>query len=193
MPTGGHGGGDDVVEAARAGEEWALTALYRANQPSLLQFLRGLVGDDAHDVASEAWIDAGRALAQFRGSENEFRRLLFTIGRRRAVDLTRAHRRRRLAADQAATDGESLESDPLQMVVDADTAKRAARRIGELLPKDQAEVILLRVVGGMSVTEVAEVVGRSPATVSVLQSRGLRRLASRLGEGRHVGRELSPW
>ena len=45
------------------------------------------------------------------------------------------------------------------------------------LPADQAEVILLRTIAGLDVAQVAEVMGRRPGTVRVLQHRGLRRLA----------------
>jgi RNA polymerase sigma-70 factor (ECF subfamily) len=52
-----------------------------------------------------------------------------------------------------------------------------------LLPADQAEVVLLRVVGGFDVAEVAVLVGRRPGHVRVLQHRGLRRLAQLLPDG----------
>lgn len=42
--------------------------------------------------------------------------------------------------------------------------------------------MLLRVVGGFSVDEVARVVGRRSGTVRVLQHRALRRLAAQLGD-----------
>ena len=45
------------------------------------------------------------------------------------------------------------------------------------LPPDQAEVVLLRVVAGLGVDEVAEIMGKRPGTVRVLQHRALRRLA----------------
>ena len=46
-----------------------------------------------------------------------------------------------------------------------------------VLSPDQAEVVLLRVVGGLRVSQVAELLGKRPGTVRVLQHRGLRRLA----------------
>jgi RNA polymerase sigma-70 factor (ECF subfamily) len=48
------------------------------------------------------------------------------------------------------------------------------------LPPDQAEVVALRVVGGLEVAEVAKIVGKRPGTVRVLAHRGLRRLAGRV-------------
>ena len=56
----------------------------------------------------------------------------------------------------------------------------AVRKIVALLPPDQAEIVLLRVVGGLPVEEVAAITGRRPGTVRVLQHRALRRLAERL-------------
>ena len=55
------------------------------------------------------------------------------------------------------------------------------------LPAPQAEVVLLRVLGGYSAEEVAELTGRSPGSVRVIQHRALRRLAKELA--REAGRE----
>lgn len=65
---------------------------------------------------------------------------------------------------------------PEDAVVAASSGDAAAQRIAKLLPADQADVILLRVVAGLSVDEVAAIVGKRPGTVRVLQSRGLKRL-----------------
>jgi RNA polymerase sigma-70 factor, ECF subfamily len=49
------------------------------------------------------------------------------------------------------------------------------------LPHDQAEVVLLRVLAGLGVEQVARILGKRPGAVRVLAHRGLRRLAERLG------------
>ena len=48
------------------------------------------------------------------------------------------------------------------------------------LPPDQAEVVLLRVVAGLDVEEVAAIVGKKAGAVRVLQHRALKRLSARL-------------
>jgi RNA polymerase sigma-70 factor (ECF subfamily) len=50
------------------------------------------------------------------------------------------------------------------------------------LPPAQAEVVVLRTVVGLSVAEVASLVGREPPSVRVLAHRGLRRLARLLAQ-----------
>ena len=61
------------------------------------------------------------------------------------------------------------------------SASDALSVIGRL-PPDQAEVVLLRVVGGLSAEEVGRIVGKNAGAVRVLQHRGLKRLAEILGE-----------
>jgi RNA polymerase sigma-70 factor (ECF subfamily) len=65
---------------------------------------------------------------------------------------------------------------PEEAVTAAISGDEAAQRIADLLSPDQADVILLRVVGGLSVDEVAKIMGKPAVTVRVLQSRGLKRL-----------------
>ncbi len=174
---------DDVLAAAQAGAEWAIAVLYRSLQPRLLRFLRAQAPQDAEDIASQAWLEIARGLGRFSGSEDEFCALVFTVARRRLADHRRAARRRPvdLTGDEVLTalPGAGLVEDDVLASVEGN---EAARRIAELLPADQAEIVLLRVVAGLSVDEVARLVGRRPGTVRVLQHRALQRLAKKLGD-----------
>ena len=53
-------GFDDVLAAAQTGAEWAVAALYRDLNPSVLRFLQGQHKNAAEDLASEVWITAAR-------------------------------------------------------------------------------------------------------------------------------------
>jgi len=170
---------DALVERAAAGDDDALSSLYRELSAPLVGFLIGLVGGEAEDLAAEAWIDAAHALSGFDGDGAGFRRLLFTIARRRAVDHLRARSRRRTTPVDVVP-VLVPEPDVADVVTEADEARSAVERLFSLLPKAQAEVVVLRVVSGLPVSDVASIVGRTPAQVSVLQSRGLRRLATKL-------------
>jgi len=59
------------------------------------------------------------------------------------------------------------------------------------LPDDQADVILLRVVAGLDTERVGAIVGKRPATVRVIQHRGLRRLAELLGSDARSGQRVT--
>jgi len=169
---------DQVLAAARGGGEWAAAAIYRDLHPSLLAYLRALEPGEAEDLASEVWLGVGRGLAEFEGDEGAFRGWAFTIARRRVVDLRRRRSRRQTepaAAEEFA--GIAGPENPEAAALDALDADEVRRRLVELLPADQADVVLLRVVGGLDVTRIAAVLGKRPGTVRVLQHRALRRLA----------------
>jgi RNA polymerase sigma-70 factor (ECF subfamily) len=174
---------DDVLAAAQTGADWAVAVLYGSLQPRLLRFLRARAPQDAEDIASQAWLEIARALPRFSGGEDEFGAFVFTVARRRLADHRRSLRRRPVdpAGDEtlAALPGTAA---PENEAIAHLQGEDAARRIAELLPAEQAEIVLLRVVGGFSVDEVARLVGRRPGTVRVLQHRALRRLAAQLGD-----------
>ena len=48
------------------------------------------------------------------------------------------------------------------------------------LPRDQAEIIMLRVVAGLDARDVARIMGKSSGAVRVAAHRGLRRLAGQV-------------
>ena len=75
--------------------------------------------------------------------------------------------------------------DPATAAVDA-ISTRAAVALIATLPPDQAEVVLLRVVAGLEVAEVAAITGKHPGNVRVLSHRALRRLAEVLGAAPRV-------
>lgn len=164
-----------LLDAARAGGEWALTGLYREVNPPLARFLRAQLGDEADDVGSETWLSVARSLPSFEGDEDAFRAWVFTIAKRRVVDHLRARGRSPRPLDAAPAPAPSAEDVAL-------SGDEAARRIVACLPPEQAQIVLLRVVGGFSVDEVARIVGRRPGNVRVIQHRALKRLAERLAE-----------
>ncbi len=177
-------GFDDVLAAAQAGAEWAVAVLYRSLQPRLLRFLRAQApAHDAEDIAAQTWLEVAKGLGRFSGDEDGFGAFVFTVARRRLTDHRRSARRR--PVDLVGDDSLSAlpgGGDPETETMTRLGGEDAARRLAELLPPEQAEIVLLRVVAGLTVDQVAELLGRKPGTVRVLQHRALRRLARQLGD-----------
>ena len=168
-----------ILARARAGDSDALRALFRAYHPRLLRFLRALEPRAADDLAGDVWLAVAGRISRFEGGEAGFRAWLFAIARNRLADhRRRAARRPRLVplddAEPAAPD------DPAATALDQLSAQDAVDRLVADLSPDQTEVVLLRVVGGLSVDEVAALTGRSPGSVRVIQHRALKRLARTL-------------
>ncbi|MFH0516787.1 RNA polymerase sigma factor [Streptomyces sp. M41] len=170
-----------AVARAQEGDEAAFAVAYRLVQPGLLGYLRGLVGDDAEDVASDAWLEIARDLGRFQGDAAGFRGWSATIARHRALDHLRRQRVR--------PRGSALEQDVLDLPGPHSTHEQALESISteyalELvrgLPRDQAEAVLLRVVVGLDAPSAARVLGKRPGAVRTAAYRGLKRLAEQLG------------
>ncbi|MBY8881227.1 sigma-70 family RNA polymerase sigma factor [Streptomyces sp. PLK6-54] len=170
-----------AVSRARGGDEAAFGDVYRTVQPMLLRYVRGIVGDDADDVASEAWHDIVRDLSGFRGDGDAFRAWAATIARHRAMDhLRRAGKRPRTTALDAVPTEPAPAPDSARVALE-NLSTADALALVAALPPDQAGAVLLRVVIGLSGPAAAEVLGKRPGAVRTAAHRGLRRLAEQLG------------
>ncbi|MFF3379951.1 RNA polymerase sigma factor [Streptomyces sp. NPDC002680] len=172
----------EAVGRAQNGDEAAFAVAYRIVQPGLLGYLRGLVGDEAEDVASDAWLEISRDLGRFKGDGAGFRGWTATIARNRALDLLRRRRVR--------PQGTALEEDVLELPGPYSTPDQALETLSTEyalgliagLPRDQAEAVLLRVVVGLDASAAARVLGKRPGAVRTAAHRGLKRLARQLGD-----------
>ncbi|MFD7707450.1 RNA polymerase sigma factor [Streptomyces sp. NPDC059786] len=169
-----------AVARAQEGDETAFAAAYRIVHPGLLGYLRGLVGEEAEDVASDAWLEIARDLGRFRGDGAGFRGWTATIARHRALDHLR---RRRTRPRPAALEEDLLELPGPHSAQDEALealSSRYALRLLATLPRDQAEAVLLRVVVGLDGPAAARVLGKRPGAVRTATHRGLKRLARQL-------------
>src|SRR5262245_54446550 len=140
---------DDVLAAARTGADWAIAVLYRDLNPALLRYLQTQHRDAAEDIASEVWLAVATNLASFARGEAGFRSWVFTMARRRAIDLGRSRARRRTDAAAAETfDRQAAPDDTAAAGIEDMSAREAIARLTAGLPPEQTEVVLLRVVAG---------------------------------------------
>jgi RNA polymerase sigma-70 factor, ECF subfamily len=176
-----------LLRAAAGGDETAFARIWRDTHPPLLRYLRVVAGDAADDIASEVWLEVTRGLKRFRGGEPEFRGWLFTLARRRVIDLHRYRARHPVSLTGEAADLDRMTGDDTAAAALESMSTEAALEMIATLPPDQAEIIVLRVIAGMETGQVSRIVGKRPGTVRVAAHRGLRALAARLsaqaGEG----------
>jgi RNA polymerase sigma factor (sigma-70 family) len=172
-----------AVARAQEGDEAAFAVAYRFVQPGLLGYLHGIVGDDAEDVAADAWLEIARDLGRFKGDGAGFRGWTATIARHRALDHLR---RQRVRPRAGGTEQDVLDlPDPHsthEQALESMSTERALELVRGL-PRDQAEAVLLRVVVGLDGPAAARVLGKRPGAVRTAAHRGLKRLARQLGIG----------
>ena len=164
-----------TLASAQGGDETAFACLFRDVQPPLLRYLH-VITPEADDVAGETWLQVVKGLSGFRGGEDAFRAWLFTIARHRAVDAGRSRSRRSDVPLVTETVEQPTAPDAAELALEA-ISTRSVLALIKTLPRDHAEIIMLRVVAGLEATDVARIVGKTPGAVRVTAHRALRRLA----------------
>jgi len=165
-----------TLASAQGGDETAFACLFRDLQPALLRYLQ-VITPEAEDVAGDTWLQVVKGLPGFRGGEEAFRAWLFTIARHRAVDAGRSRSRRPDVPLELCTAADQpVAPDAADLALETISTQSAVALIATL-PREQAEIVMLRVVAGLDVSEVAHMVGKTPGAVRVASHRALRRLA----------------
>jgi RNA polymerase sigma-70 factor (ECF subfamily) len=187
LPDGEGDGEAAILARAKAGDAEAWAALYQSLAPAVAGYLRLRGGRDVDDLTSETFLGVFRNIGAFSGSSDQFRSWVFVIAHRRLQD-DRRHRARH--PEEAVAPAVGDDSDPMvgggpagDVEHDAWRAMGTARvrALCDRLAPDQGDVLLLRILGDLTVDQVAEVVGKSPGAVKQLQRRGLdalRRMAT---------------
>jgi RNA polymerase sigma factor (sigma-70 family) len=163
---------DLALAAAQANAEWGWSGLYRNLAPSVTGYLRAQGAPEPDDLAADVFLQAVKALNRFKGDGAAFRSWLFCIAHNKLIDDSRYRSRRPVepvgepADDAAAPVG----------VEDEVMTHLAEDRVKSLLDRltfDQRNVLLLRIIAGLTVEEVASALGKNAPAVKALQRRGL--------------------
>lgn len=178
---------ENAIEKAKQGDDNAISFLFRLFNPQLLRFLRHQAPDQYEDLASDTWMAIAKGISTFTGSETDFRAWMFSIARRKVVDFYRTSGKSKLAMNnlrfrfhQEKTINEMDHA--AEPAIANLSAQEAIEQLVEGLPPHHAEVLLLRVLGELSVDEVAKIVGKSPEAVRVIQHRAINTLSKKFNK-----------
>lgn len=167
---------DSVLAGARAGEPWAFERIFLVLSPVVEGYLRLQGAREPEDLTSDVFVSVLRNLRSFEGGEGGFRSWVFTIAHRRLIDERRRARRRPEPAP--IEDAPELPApDDVVRHVEQVLAAEELRALCARLSPDQRDVVLMRLLGRLSIDEVAMALGRTPGSVKALQRRGLLALA----------------
>lgn len=178
-------GVDVLVGAAIAGDRSAMERLLASIQPLVVRYCRARVGRQershasADDVAQEVCLAVLTALPSYRDQGRPFLAFVYGIAAHKVADAHRAAARNRAEPVPEFPDAPELRDGPEQRAMNGELSSRMARLIGTL-PTKQREILVLRVVVGLSAEETADAVGSTPGAVRVSQHRALNRLRKSL-------------
>ena len=177
--TSSHGF-ESALDAAKLGAEWAWAVLYGEIAGLVMGFFRSRGVADPEEAARDVFFELARGLVDFEGSEKSFHTFVFVIAYKRLL-VENHYSNRRLRSVLADRVLDRLQDDAEVMGAFAmSEVPEDVQRAFEMLTPDQRDVLSLRIVAGLSVDQVAEVLNRGVKTVKILQRRGMARVRGRI-------------
>lgn len=165
---------------AAGGHPGAIDALLERIRPMVMRYCRARLGRAtghyyvADDVAQEVCLAVLAALPRYRDIGRPFASFVFGIASHKVADATRSASRLAVPYD-SLPDGPDDGPGPEETVVAYIEAQRARALLAQL-PHHLRELLILRVVTGLSAAETGSVLGMSAGAVRVAQHRALARL-----------------
>ncbi len=133
----------------------------------------------ADDIAQEVCLAVMTALPRYRDQGRPFLAFVYGIAAHKVADAHRAAARDLSHPVEKLPESYSAQSTPEQSAIEAESVARMNQLL-EVLPAKQREILILRVVVGLSAEETADALGTTSGAVRVAQHRGLARLRSAL-------------
>jgi RNA polymerase sigma-70 factor (ECF subfamily) len=176
---------DASVSAAVEGDPQAVGRVLASIRPLVVRYCRARVGRQersfasADDVAQEVCLAVITALSSYRDQGRPFLAFVYGIAAHKVADAHRAAARNRSEPVADVPDEPETDAGPEQRAMQGELTRRM-KQLLDVLPDKQREIVVLRVVVGLSAEETAEAVGSTPGAVRVAQHRALARLRKTL-------------
>jgi RNA polymerase sigma-70 factor (ECF subfamily) len=170
----------DLTTLAACGQPGAIESLLRQIRPMVVRYCRARLGhitghyQVADDVAQEVCIAILSALPRYQDMGRPFASFVFGIASHKVADARRNAARLAIPTGDLP-DGPDDRPGPEETAVACVEAERA-RALLARLPLHQRELLVLRVLSGMSAQETGNALGMSAGAVRVAQHRALARL-----------------
>ena len=164
---------DQLVRQSQA-DPAAFGPLFDHYAPRVYRYALHRVGTvaDAEDITSRTFTDALQSLNRYRPSRNgSFGGWLFTIARRRCVDLYRAP----VSLPLSLFDLQDKTSGPVDEAIAKDNQRRLEGILKELTDKEQ-ELLRLRFAGELTYREIGDILGKSEAAAKMSLTRLIKRM-----------------
>jgi RNA polymerase sigma-70 factor, ECF subfamily len=176
---------DAVVAEAVGGDRDALRQVLETIRPIVIRYCRARIGTiersgfSADDVAQEVCLAAVMALPRYRDRGRPFLAFVYGIAAHKVADAYRAASRDLAYPTESIPERRAADAGPEQVAIETDSVSRMSELLN-VLPEKQREILILRVVVGLSAEETASAIGSTPGAVRVAQHRALARLKSEI-------------
>jgi len=167
---------ESILPAAQSGADWAWERIYTEFAGRIRGYVRRHGASDPDDLVGEVFLQLARNIGTFSGTAANFNSWVFTVAHHRVLDDRRRRTRRPVEpVGEAPEPAPTIPDTTAEAAIDAVTTDRVQILLGQLVPA-QREVLLLRIVAGLTVSEIADAIDKNVGAVKALQRRGLASL-----------------
>ncbi|RVW04476.1 sigma-70 family RNA polymerase sigma factor [Rhodococcus spongiicola] len=181
---------NSIVPAAAQGDRNALAQVLQSIRPMVVRYCRARVGASergslsADDVAQEVLLAVMTSLPRYKDQGRPFMAFVYGIAAHKVADAHRNSARNKSDPVSEVPDVVSSEDGPEARALSSETG-RQVNALLEKLPEKHREILVLRLVVGLSAEETAAAVGSTAGAVRVAQHRAITKLkkeVTRAGE-----------
>src|SRR4051794_14143340 len=178
------GGLDDLAKRVSQRDAEAFQSLYETHLDTVYRYVYYKVGNGqlAEDLTQHIFLKAWEAIHRYQWRELPFQHWLLRLARNAVID----HYRSTKPSNASLLDPISVGVDPEVELAQSEMVQTLQDAVRQL-PDEQREVIVLRFIEQMPHADVALHLGKSAATVRVIQHRALQALRRLLGQGERRG------
>jgi RNA polymerase sigma-70 factor (ECF subfamily) len=166
---------ETLVDLAIQGDESAFALLFDRHYDQVFRMIYYRLGrrQDAEDLAQQVFLQAWRAVGRYRRTASPFIAWLATIAHN-TVSTYYRRQHKHTSLEETLTDLPSPEQ--LESVAELSLEHDRVREMMAHLPPQYTKVLTLRFVDDLSYAEIAGLLGKSEASVRVMQCRALQQL-----------------
>jgi RNA polymerase sigma-70 factor (ECF subfamily) len=178
---------EDLMPLVERKDPNAFEIVYDRHGGAAYSLAYRIVGDRgvAEDVAQEAFLSVWRSGARFDRTRGSVRTWLLGVVRNRAIDVLRrdAGRAPAISLELDSVPEQESRAEPTDAeALRRDTAREVRGVLSEL-PEDQVKVVQLAYFGGLTHSEIAEVLGMPLGTVKGRMRLAMDKMRAKLAEG----------
>jgi RNA polymerase sigma-70 factor (ECF subfamily) len=164
-----------LLQGAKAGNQRSWVGIYEGLAPRVRGYLRSRGCAEPDDAVGEVFLHLARGISTFEGDEAAFRSWVFLVAHHRLLDERRRQRRRPSNVVDPNVDLVNV-ADPLDVEHEALRGPRLEEMRSLLagLTDNQRHVLELRLIAGLSIDEVADVLAKPAGAVKALQHRAIQ-------------------
>jgi len=178
----------NLVQKARQGDKEAFAQLYESHFDKIYRYVVIKIGNrtEAEDMTQQVFIKAYESIGSYQYQGFPFSSWLFRIAHNQIVDYIRKESKKPTVQldESLPIMGESDPQGEVELKINIEQVVIATKQ----LTRAQREVVSLRFAGGLSISEVAKVMGRSENAVKALQHSAILALRKVLKAGEYNGK-----